>query len=139
MLYVDFNCLKQHLPDAVDIIKQSGGVVILPHIMTSFRQIPNQSISSTLDLLYYLKSVGVDGVEPYHPSHLLSHADKLANLAYDAGLAVCAGSDSHQIIHGIGHFVRGKKPNHNIGLNLYAENIKKPAHSYFKSETLSLA
>jgi len=75
---------------AIEIIKEAGGVTVLAH-------------PGTLDPQYYslpglmssLKKVGLDGLEVYHPSHSAYMANKLLSLGRKESLLLTCGTDYH--------------------------------------------
>ena len=58
------------------------------------------------ELLLYLKSLGLKGVEVYHSSNNMYESDKLRSMALKLGLLTSGGSDFHGII----------KPNIKMGI-----------------------
>ena len=70
---------------AIKMIHDAGGVVILAHpgIGNVARHIPE------------LTSLGLDGVEVYHPNHTGQHRTMFKSIAKENGLLVTGGSDFH--------------------------------------------
>jgi 3',5'-nucleoside bisphosphate phosphatase len=93
--YGDFSANKPSLEDAVEVIKKSGGIVVLPHIIASHPKTAYLPTDKLIELFRRFRSLGFDGVEAYHPCHRIEVADRISNAASKAGLFVTGGSDSH--------------------------------------------
>ena len=75
---------------AVEIIKESGGIAVLAHPMSlyiSWGQLPA--------FINGLKEKGLGGIEAWHPNAKVSHCKRLEALGRQLGLCVTAGSDFH--------------------------------------------
>ncbi|MBU0762037.1 MAG: hypothetical protein KKD39_03345, partial [Candidatus Altiarchaeota archaeon] len=102
--YGDFNANKPCLREAVEIIKKSGGVVILPHIVSSNPKTAYLGLEELTCLFRTFGQYGVDAIEAYHPAHRIDVADKIAKAVEKAGLYVTGGSDAHHREQKIGCF-----------------------------------
>lgn len=78
---------------AIAVIRQAGGVSVLAHPATADPSL--RTISSTLT---ELKSLGLDGIEVYYPTHSASVRKKLTAFAKKFDLLVTGGSDFHGAI-----------------------------------------
>jgi len=75
---------------AVQIIKESGGIAVLAHPMSlyvAWGRLP--------PLIESLKERGLDGIEAWHPTARVSACKRLEELGKRLGLAITAGSDFH--------------------------------------------
>ncbi|MCL2070257.1 MAG: PHP domain-containing protein [Treponema sp.] len=75
---------------AVELIKNSGGISVLAHPMSlylAWGQLPS--------FVKNLKERGLDGIEAWHPNAKLSACRRLEELAKNLGLYISAGSDFH--------------------------------------------
>ena len=71
--------------DAIDLVHNAGGVVVLAH----------PGINNKEKYLDELSSLGLDGIEAMHSSHKVSDVDKYKHLAEKHHLCVTGGSDYH--------------------------------------------
>jgi len=71
--------------DAIDIIRESGGVSVAAH----------PGLLECMITLDYLVEIGIDGIEVYHPDHTIDKSLKYLELAKKHNLIVTAGSDFH--------------------------------------------
>lgn len=71
--------------DAIDLVHNAGGVVVLAH----------PGINNKEKYLEELVSLGLDGIEAYHPSHKMSDVDRYKHLAERYRLFITGGSDYH--------------------------------------------
>lgn len=78
---------KPQIPakNVIELVHQSGGIVILAHPGHSFPDV----------VFSQLVSAGLDGVEIYHPSHQLPQIEFYTKLALENKLVMSGGSDSH--------------------------------------------
>ena len=73
--------------DAIDLVHNAGGIVVLAHPGINNKEI----------YLEELASLGLDGIEAYHPSHKMSDIDRYKHLADRYRLLVTGGSDFHGV------------------------------------------
>lgn len=102
--------------DAIRIIKESGGIAVLPHL----NQI-DKSDDELYELLKHLKSVGLDAVEGYYTEYTEEMNIKYRKMADDLGLKLSGGSDFHgenKIAHELGTGSGNLKIPYNILENL---------------------
>lgn len=85
------------LQTAIDLIKKSGGLVVLAHAFFSYRDydVELNSEKYVLNLLDYLCALGVDGIETYYPKFTIQQSQFLQNQAQKRNLIITAGSDFH--------------------------------------------
>ena len=114
-----------NLEDAVEAIKESGGIPVQAHplsIYVSWGKIEN--------VLTSIRDRGVRGLEAWHPGTRLSEAERLEKLAKDLGMTATGGSDFHgekvRADRHIGHSAGGKK----IEDRFYFENLLPSLESY---------
>ncbi len=67
------------------------------------------------ELLVYLKSLGLNGIEAFHSSNNSYESDKLRSMALKLNLSICGGTDFHGII----------KPNIKLGIGRGGMKIPK--------------
>jgi predicted metal-dependent phosphoesterase TrpH len=75
---------------ALSLIKESGGVAILAHplsLYVAWGRLP--------DLIRELASLGLDGIEAWHPTTKVRSCRRLENLGKELGLRITEGSDFH--------------------------------------------
>lgn len=102
--------------DAIRIIKESGGIAVLPHL----NQI-DKTDDELYELLKHLKSVGLDAVEGYYTEYTEEMNIKYRKMADDLGLKLSGGSDFHgenKIAHELGTGSGNLKIPYNILENL---------------------
>ena len=75
--------------EALDIIRESGGVPVLAHPGQIYKKIEVENI------IKELKCFGLNGVEVYHPSHSAIDTNKFFNMAKKYKLSITGGSDFH--------------------------------------------
>lgn len=75
--------------EALDIIRESGGVPVLAHPGQIYKKIEVENI------IKELKCFGLNGVEVYHPSHSTIDTNKFFNMAKKYKLSITGGSDFH--------------------------------------------
>ncbi len=102
----DFSANKPPLREAVEMIKKSGGIVVLPHIVSSHPKTAHMCMQDLEDFFLVFKAAGFDAIEAYHPSHRIDVADRIAKAAQNAGLFVTGGSDAHRKDEKLGVFTR---------------------------------
>ena len=76
---------KLYVSEAVEVIHSAGGCAVLAHPGTIDRE---QTVNEIL-------SLGIDGLEVYHPGHRPHHEQKYLAMAKRMGLISCGGSDFH--------------------------------------------
>jgi len=76
--------------EAVDIIKDAGGVSVLAHPKTI-----NTEIKPLKDILKILINDGIQGIEVYHSDHNTRESNEFKKLAEEYGLLITGGSDCH--------------------------------------------
>lgn len=104
--YIGVGC-KYYLPKP-QITCESAMNILTKYCKSSFLAHPllyHLGYSQIEELLIYLKSIGLKGIEAYHSSNNIYESDKLRSLALKHNLAISGGSDFHGII----------KPNINMG------------------------
>lgn len=109
--YGDFRAAKPRLQEVVELIKAAGGMAVVAHPVASVPQLPHFSIKKMTEVFMELGFAGIDGIEAYTPKHRLEVADAIAKAAFDAGLYVTGGSDTHRMEHDIGRLAH---PEHNF-------------------------
>lgn len=80
---------KLNYKEALDIIRESGGLAVLAHPGQIYKKIEVENI------IKELKCFGLSGVEVYHPSHSSVDTNKFFNMAKKHKLSVTGGSDFH--------------------------------------------
>ncbi|MGM0421231.1 MAG: PHP domain-containing protein [Bacillota bacterium] len=73
-------------PDAIDVIKQAGGIPVLAH--------PGRTEYINFDLSDLL-NFNFQGIEVYYPHHTQKQTKKFLRIALENDLYVTAGSDNH--------------------------------------------
>jgi predicted metal-dependent phosphoesterase TrpH len=76
--------------DAVDIIKDAGGVSVLAHPKTI-----NTETRPLKDILKILVNEGIQGIEVYHSDNNDRESSEFKKLAGEYGLLITGGSDCH--------------------------------------------
>jgi len=76
--------------EAVDIIKDAGGVSVLAHPKTI-----NTETKPLKDILGMLVNDGIQGIEVYHSDHNDRESSEFKKLAAEYGLLITGGSDCH--------------------------------------------
>jgi predicted metal-dependent phosphoesterase TrpH len=106
--------------EAVDFVHQAGGVAVLAH--------PYHLLKDDIEngaLLGRLKSIGLDGVEAYYPTHIRKFRKQLIKLAEKYGLFITGGSDYHGAIRQGTSLAGGKGvsvPEHLVGIMRQAKD-----------------
>lgn len=80
---------KLSYKEALEIIRESGGMAVLAHPGQIYKKIEVENI------IKELKRFGLNGVEVYHPSHSGTDTNKFFNLAKKYKLSITGGSDFH--------------------------------------------
>lgn len=116
-LYVEMDDMVPDLDTAINLVKESGGLVFIPHIYEYRDNTPK-----VLD--YILKNGRLDGIECYYTTFTDEQHKFILNLTKEKGLYISGGCDYH-----------GKrKPNVQLGIgkgNLaIPEEIQKPWAEY---------
>lgn len=95
--YFDLFSQDSSLEHAINLIKNSGGLSVLAHAFFSYRdyQVENNSQYHILNLLDYLYSIGLDGIEAFYPRYSQEQSVFLQTEAIKRGMFVTAGSDFH--------------------------------------------
>lgn len=78
---------------AIAVIRQAGGVSVLAHPVTA-----DPSLQIISSILAELKTLGLDGLEVYYPTHSAPARKKLTALAKKYDLLITGGSDFHGAI-----------------------------------------
>jgi predicted metal-dependent phosphoesterase TrpH len=86
-----FNKFRYSPEESIDIIKNMGkGISILAHPgLLPFKR------SEKAQIIQYLKSLGLDGIEVFYSEHSLDETDFLKKLAAKNNLLVSGGTDFH--------------------------------------------
>ena len=96
------------LDDAIEAIKDSGGVPVIAHPMSLYL-----SWGKLPDALQDFYKRGVQGLEAFHPGARVTECLRLEELAHKIGFFVTAGSDFHgekiRSDRRLGHTCGGKK------------------------------
>lgn len=87
-LYLDKKRLEPK--DAIFLIKEAGGVVVLAHPYQT--KVDEQNLDK---LIKELVDYGLDGIEAYYSSHTKEMTERYKTLATKYGLFITAGSDYH--------------------------------------------
>ncbi len=82
---------KVHPKDAIEMIKESGGVAVLAHPVF----LKAKTRLKLKSLFTELKEMGLTGIEVYHSDHSWKHRELFLGLANDLDLCVTGGSDYH--------------------------------------------
>lgn len=106
LFYIDTNDIVPNIKDIVKIIKDSGGLIFIPHIF-EYRENSNDILNNLLT------NYNIDGIECYYTTFSREQTDYLLNLCKTNNLYVSGGSDYH------GEF----KPNVFIGNGFSSLNI----------------
>lgn len=80
---------KLNYKEALEIIRESGGIPVLAHPGQIYKRIEVENI------IKELKCFGLNGVEVYHPSHSAIDTNKFFNIAKKYKLSITGGSDFH--------------------------------------------
>lgn len=86
--YMPRDCFT--LPEVIDIIHASRGRAIIAHPLSLF-----VSWGKLHELMGEWKSLGVDGIEAWHPTARKSECERLEKLALEFDFRITAGSDFH--------------------------------------------
>ena len=116
-LYVEMEDLVPDLDTAIDLVKEAGGLVFIPHIF-EYRD------NSKKVLDFILKNGRLDGIECYYTTFTDEQHDFILNLTKEKNLFISGGSDYHGT----------KKPDTFLGIghgNLQVpESIQEPWANY---------
>ena len=88
LIYVEMEDLVPDLDTAIDIVKESDGLVFIPHIY-EYRD----NTKKVLD--YILKNGRLDGIECYYSSFTNEQHEHLLNLAKEKNIFISGGTDYH--------------------------------------------
>jgi len=117
LFFVEKKRLKPE--EAIELIKESGGIAILAHPYQTLHEGKPYPIAPEIetleDLIKYLVSKGLDGVEAYYSTHLPGQVEELLRIAEKYNLVVTAGSDFHG----------DNRPNIKLGMNIPFRHIGK--------------
>jgi 3',5'-nucleoside bisphosphate phosphatase len=83
--------VNKYAPDparAIALVRAAGGVTVLAHPRSPGYEVADEVVA-------WLASAGLAGVEVAHPDHDFSERTRLTALASDLGLVVTGGSDDH--------------------------------------------
>lgn len=76
--------------ECIDLIIKSGGIPVLAHPKTL--KLDNNDLR---ELIRYMKSIGLSGVEVYHSIHSEEERNDFLNIANDYNLLISGGTDYH--------------------------------------------
>ena len=76
--------------ECIDLIIKSGGIPVLAHPKTL--KLDNNDLR---ELIKYMKSIGLSGVEVYHSIHSKEERNEFLNIANDYDLLISGGTDYH--------------------------------------------
>lgn len=117
LLYVEMEDLVPNLDTAINLIKEAGGLVFIPHIYEYRDNTPKV-------LEYILKNGRLDGIECYYTTFTEEQHEYILNLAKEKNLFISGGSDYHG----------SRKPDTDLGVghgNLkIPEEIQEPWAQY---------
>ena len=74
----------------IDLIIKSGGIPVLAHPKTL--KLDNKDLR---ELIKYMKSIGLNGIEVYHSIHSEEERNEFLNIANDYDLLISGGTDYH--------------------------------------------
>ena len=87
--YIDYGNFFLKPKEIIDFVKQNGGKVFLAHLF-------EYEFEKPMELLNYVRDLGVDGIECYHPCFTSKEQCLLTlDFAKKNNLLVCGGSDFH--------------------------------------------
>ena len=86
--FVNMNDILPDFEEASNIIKESGGLVFIPHIF-EYRE------NSEKILKYILDNYNFDGIECYYRNFTKEQTQYLLNICKEYGLYISGGSDYH--------------------------------------------
>jgi predicted metal-dependent phosphoesterase TrpH len=104
--YLSKDCLA--LQDALRLIHGAGGLAVVAHPYSLF--IGKPKLAALMD---EWKTIGIEGIEAYHPAAKLGQCRILERMARQRGFLVTAGSDFHSL----------KKPECGIGRSAGGQSI----------------
>ena len=84
--------------DALKLIQGAGGVAVLAHPMKTKgigEKSSEEFFENLIRVLTKLKSMGLYGIECYHPSASEADSERLVDIAHRTGLKMTRGSDYH--------------------------------------------
>lgn len=87
-LYVEMDDMVPDLDTAINLVKESGGLVFIPHIYEYRDNTPK-----VLD--YILKNGRLDGIECYYTTFTKEQHEYILNLTKEKGLYISGGCDYH--------------------------------------------
>jgi predicted metal-dependent phosphoesterase TrpH len=87
--FVDKECLTP--PEAITVIREAGGMAILAH-PTHLNYANRRQLQ---EILRDLISMGMQGIEAYHPDHTPAQTRTYLDLGRDYNLLITGGSDFH--------------------------------------------
>lgn len=87
-LYVEMEDMVPDLDTAINLVKESGGLVFIPHIYEYRDNTPK-----VLD--YILKNGRLDGIECYYTTFTEEQHEYILNLTKEKGLYISGGCDYH--------------------------------------------
>ena len=76
--------------ECIDLIIKSGGIPVLAHPKTL--KLDNKDLR---ELIKYMKSIGLGGMEVYHSIHSEEERNEFLNIANDYDLLISGGTDYH--------------------------------------------
>lgn len=87
-LYVEMDDMVPDLNTAINIVKEAGGLVFIPHIYEYRDNTPKV-------LNYILENGRLDGIECYYTTFTKQQHEYILNLTNEKGLFISGGSDYH--------------------------------------------
>lgn len=87
-LYVEMDDMVPDLDTAINLVKESGGLVFIPHIYEYRDNTPKV-------LNYILKNGRLDGIECYYTTFTKEQHEYILNLTKEKGLFISGGCDYH--------------------------------------------
>lgn len=117
------NTIKRDLltpKDAIQIIKQAGGIAVLAHPITL--KLEEEQLKQKIQ---ELKSYGLDGIECYNNIHTQEDIEKLRKIANKMKLLITAGSDFHGPISTPNVEIGRGKNNNIYNIQGVLENLKE--------------
>ena len=79
--------------EGIQLIKNAGGISVLAHPF-NIQGIKNRNLEQ---LVFYFKSIGIEGVEVFYPLHSPQQTLKLKTIGEKFGLLVTGGTDFHGV------------------------------------------
>lgn len=85
------------LNNAIEIIKDAGGIPVLAHAFFSYKdyEVIKNSEKEVLELINYLCELGIEGLEVFYSKYSKAQTEYLLEIARKNNLMITAGSDFH--------------------------------------------